>query len=127
MEQIKTLAEKLHEGYYAKIKIEDKILELFKKYESEIYDNDFDFDIGSDDYDNSIEVYIKNIIPYPYEPCQEIRKGILDLGFSVVYWNFIDENGKYTEEIRGNEPRRYKNFQHIHIDGVGYVDDRYKK
>lgn len=103
----KTIAEKLHEAYYVTSHVEEIIYDAFGKYEPEIYEN-LDFSIGSDEYDNSIEIYIKNVIPYPYEPCIEIRREIYNLGFSIVYWNFYDENGKLTEEIRGTEPRRLK-------------------
>lgn len=54
------------------------------------------------------ELIKKLVIPYPYEPCWDIREIIYALGFGTVYWNFADENGKFTEEIRCPEPRRYK-------------------
>lgn len=105
----KTLAQKLHEFGRIKFEIENIIEEAFEKYEPEIY-TDLDFSIGSDEYDNSIEIYIYNVIPAPYEPCLEIRKIIYDMGFGMVYWNFKDENSKFTEEIRGYEPRRKKPY-----------------
>ena len=107
MEKIKTLAEKLHDLHFIKMEIEQVISDSFEKYEPLIYET-LDFSIGSDYYDNSIEIYIENVIPYPYEPCWEIRNAIYGLGFGRVYWNFVDEKGKFTEEIRGTEPRRFK-------------------
>ena len=104
----KTIAERLHDSYRVQEQVEEIIMEAFEKYEPENYEK-MDFAIGSDDYDNSIEIYIKNIMPYPYEPCWEIRDAIYALGFGIVYWNFADDNGKITEEIRGTEPRRFKN------------------
>ena len=104
----KTIAERLHDSYRVQMEVEEAISDAFEKYEPEIY-NSLDFSIGSDDYDNSIEIYIKNVIPYPYEPSWEIRNIIYDMGFGTVYWNFADENGKFIEEIRGTEPRRFKN------------------
>ncbi len=103
----KTIAERLHDSYRVQGQVEEIIMEAFEKYEPDNYDK-LDFSIGSDDYDNSIEIYIKNIMPYPYEPCWDIRDVIYALGFGTVYWNFADENGKFTEEIRGTEPRRFK-------------------
>jgi hypothetical protein len=103
----RTIAERLHDAYRVQMQVEEAISDAFEKYESEIYDK-LDFSIGSDDYDNSIEIYIKNVITYPYEPSWEVRDVIYAMGFGIVYWNFVDENGKYTEEIRGAEPRRYK-------------------
>ena len=105
--ETRTIAERLHDSYMVQEEVEDVICEAFEKYEPENYEK-LDFSIGSDEYDNSIEIYIKNIMPYPYEPCWEIRDAIYDLGFSIVYWNFANENGTYKEEIRGTEPRRYK-------------------
>jgi len=105
--ETRTIAERLHDSYIVQEKVEDIILEAFQKYEPENYYK-LDFSIGSDSYDNSIEIYIKNIMPYPYEPCWEIRDIIYGMGFGTVYWNFADVNGKFTEEIRGTEPRRFK-------------------
>jgi len=104
----KTIADRLHDSYIIQRQIDEFISDAFEKWEPEIY-NKLDFTIGSDEYDNSLEIFIHNLLPYPYEPCLEIRDTIKDLGFSIVYWNFIDENGKYTDEIRGYEPRRLKN------------------
>lgn len=103
----RTIAERLHDSYKVQMLIEETIFDTFEKYEPEISEN-LDFSIGSDDYDNSIEIYIKNFIPYPYEPSWEVRDVIYSMGFSIVYWNFMDENRKYTDEIRGNEPRRLR-------------------
>lgn len=103
----KTIADRLHESYWIIDHVEQVILNAFKKYEPEIYEK-LEFEIGADEYDNSIEIYIATVLPYPYEPCWEIRDMIYSLGFGIVYWNFIDINGNYTEEIRGEEPRRYK-------------------
>jgi len=107
VENKRTIAERLHDSYRVQMEVEELISDLFEKYEPEVYEL-LDFSIGSDDYDNSIEIYIKNVIPYPYEPCWEIRDAIHSLGFSNLFWNFADEKGKFTEEIRGAEPRRFK-------------------
>jgi len=123
----KTLAEELHSAYSIISIIEDKISDLFEKYEPTTFEV-LNFTISADMYDNSIEIYIKNVMPYPYEPCKEIRKAIYDMGFSIVYWNFYNESKKITEEIRGYEPRHYKDSSTWKlINDVGYVDDRYKK
>jgi len=116
-----TPAQIVHKYNSAYMTIESRIDDLFEKYEKDFPEYHVDFDW----YDNSIEIYFDEVRPYPYEPCKEIKDGIYDLGFSIVYWNFIDENGKYTEEIRGREPRRFKDGGHNFIDGVGYVDNRY--
>lgn len=109
MPEEKSIADKLHQAYITINKVEEIICDAFEKYEPEVYQN-LDFTIGSDEYDNSIEIYIKTVLPYPYEPSWHIRDEIYKLGFSKVYWNFIDEpNGKFTEEIRGEEPRKFKN------------------
>lgn len=104
-----TVAKKLHESYQVQEQVEDTIYDAFEKYEPKIY-KDLDISITSDFYDNSIEIYIKNYIPYPYEPSWDVRDEIYALGFGCVYWNFIDKNGEeFTDEIRGTEPRRLKN------------------
>lgn len=135
-----TLAERLHDSYIVRSQIEDQIMEAFEKYEPEIY-NDLDFEIGSDDYDNSIEIYIQNSIPYPYEPCKEIREIIYSMGFSIVYWNFkadkvmvecdriIGSPNKLMEsydEIRGWEPRHGRYHRWIPTK-YGYVDERFNE
>lgn len=105
----KSLSEQLHEAYRTIDKIEMFICEIFEKYEPELYKYGFDFDIASDPYDDSIEIYFKSQMPeYPWEPGIEIRREIYNLGFGIVYWNFADENEVYTEEIRGFEPRKFK-------------------
>ena len=104
----RTIAQMLHESYWVNEHINDTIMEAFEKYEPEVYEK-LDFNISSDEYDNSIEIYFKTVLPYPYEPCWEIRNIILAMGFGRIYWNFADEDGKFTEEIRGAEPRRFKN------------------
>lgn len=120
----KSLAEKLHESYEIIDDIEEKIFELFETYEPDISKH-LRFHIGSDYYDNSIEIYITNSIPYPYEPSYEVRKGIYDMGFDMVYWNFTKDNelGE-IDEIRGWEPRRCKSH-YISVPGHGYVDTRF--
>ena len=138
-----TITERLHDSYYVQLKIEDIISEAFEKYESEVSGNpEFDFSIGSDHYDNSIEIYFNFSLPYPYEPCKEIRDIIYNLGFSIVYWNFskdamdvfcdrlIGEESKIIknsrDEIRGWEPRHNRNAHWI-ANKYGYVDDRFNE
>lgn len=137
----KTLAERLHESHSVKSHIEDLITELFEKYEPEIYEK-LEFRIDSDDYDNSIEIYFEVSLPYPYEPCKEIRQAIYDLGFSTVYWNFMKDTmdvvcdrfiGREPElvknspdEIRGYEPRHNKHAHWI-PNNYGYVDERFNE
>lgn len=122
-----TLAEELHKAYDTISKIEDIISGLFERYEPTTFEV-LNFTISGDEYDNSIEIYIKNVMPYPYEPSKEIRKVIYDMGFSIVYWNFYDESKKIIEEIRGYEPRHYKDSSTWKlIKDIGYVDDRYQK
>lgn len=138
----KTIAEKLHEGSMAHGIVENTIMEAFEKYEPDIYHlKGFDFDFFDDWYDNSLEINFNIVLPYPYEPCLEVRQAVYDLGFSIVYWNFVNENDSdyHSEEIRGTEPRRLKDFKqyedpsgiicfgHIMVPGVGYVDDRFVK
>jgi hypothetical protein len=133
------LSNKLHEAYETISKIESEIQDLFEQYEPELYKK-LDFGISSDYYDNSIEVYFKIPLPYPYEPCYEIRKAIYDMGFSIVYWNFKEDKmdvicdrfiGKgetlvkdSIDEIRGYEPRHNKHAKWIQTK-YGYVDDRF--
>lgn len=135
------VAEKLHAAYSVIQLVETTIEEAFEKYEPEIYDG-LDFSIGSDDYDNSIEIYIKNKLPYPYEPCKEIREAIYSLGFSIVYWNFLGDTmdvicdrfigqeptlvKNSPDEIRGWEPRHNKSA-HWTPTKYGYVDDRFNE
>lgn len=139
MENKKTVAERLHDSYRVQMEVDELISDLFEKYEPEIYEN-IDFSIGSDDYDNSIEIFIKNSIPYPYEPCYEIRKSIYDLGFSSVYWNFLADkrelpldktNGHESmrmsiDEIRNFEPRHSKNYLWTGCK-YGFIDDRFNE
>lgn len=136
----KTVAQIMHEGQMARLKIEDKIYELIATYEKEInlYDLNIDIDIDSDYYDNSLEVYLIGFPSYPWEPSLETRKGLYDFGFSIVYWNFSDDSIEhpimhtedYIEEIRGYEPRRFKvkafsNNEYTYIE-YGYVDYRFE-
>lgn len=136
-----TIAEKLHELYIVQEQVEDVILNAFKKYEPEIYEK-LDFHISSDSYDNSIEIYFDVSLPYPYEPCKEVREAVYAMGFSNVYWNFNKDTmdvicdrfyGKEPQmvknsldEIRGWEPRHNK---HAHWTGsiYGYVDSRFNE
>jgi len=140
MENKRTVAERLHDSFRVQMEVDELISDLFEKYEPKIYDT-LDFSIGSDDYDNSIEIYIKNSIPYPYEPCYEIRKAIYDLGFGNVYWNFLGDkrelplnktNGSIesmrisADEIRNFEPRHSRNYLWIPCK-YGYVDERFNE
>jgi hypothetical protein len=142
MKKEKTVAEKLHEAYSTIHKVEEIILEAFEKHEPEIYEK-LDFEIHADEYDNSIEIDFGITLPYPYEPCKEIREEIYNLGFSMVYWNFIKDvmdvpcNRIYppppnnisknsADEIRGYEPRHNKNAIWINTK-YGFVDDRFNE
>jgi len=120
----KTTAENIHLGLEYKDKLESLLYVLLEEH----YPNEphkHEFHLGFDWYDNSVEVYFKDQIEYTWEPNLEIRQAILDEGFSIVYWNFINKLGKYTEEIRGDEPRRFKDGPHIYIPKIGYVDNRF--
>lgn len=122
-----SLAEQLHAFGNAEMMIEQKIEEAFEEFEPEIA-KDLEFTIGSDWYDNSVEIYIHNSLPYPYEPCKEIRKVIYDMGFSMVYWNFEEDKHKnFTEEIRGYEPRHLKGSENWISNKYGYVDNRFNE
>lgn len=129
-----SVANQLHKYSSIESTVSETIWNAFEKYEPEVWKT-LEFHIGSDWYDNSIEIYIENHLPYPYEPSWKVRDEIYALGFDIVYWNFADEKGEFTEEIRGSEPRRICRFMekpgpittmgHIHIPGIGYVDDRF--
>lgn len=141
--EIKTLsiAERLHDSYIVQEQVEQVIFEAFEKYEPEIYKK-LELHIGSDSYDNSIEIYFDISLPYPYEPCKEIREAVYKLGFSSVYWNFckdtmdvmcdriIGEEPKMMnnskDEIRDWEPRHDK-FAHWIPNKYGYVDERFNE
>ena len=134
-------AKKLQEAYNIIEYVDDFIYELFEQYEEEMtHDTKFDTNISCDYYDNSISITFKTKIPYPYEPCDEIRKAIYNLGFDNVYWIF----GKDTkdvicnrvlgvdkklmkdspDEIRNNEPRHNKYDEWV-LTKYGYVDKRF--
>jgi hypothetical protein len=120
-EKKKTIAEQYHEAYRFVENFEDLIHELIEKHEPEL---EWDVHIGGDDYDNSIEITFRNSIPYPWEPCLELRKAVFALGFGEVYWNFAGE--KEREEVRGYEPRHYSDSSKwIPKAGYGYVDERF--
>jgi len=128
-----TIAEQLHERHAIEAEIKDIIDLAFEKHESDT-ERLMDYHIGSDWYDNSIEIYFENVIPYPWEPNPATRQAIYALGFDIVYWNFVGEKGQYSEEIRGWEPRHYKNSDKwCHSDGTfrlsrhGYVDERFNE
>ncbi len=139
MENKRTVAERLHDSFRVQNEVEELISDLFEKHEPEVYEL-LDFSIGSDDYDNSIEIYIKNSMPYPYEPCHEIRKAIYELGFGNVYWNFLADKRELPldktsgsglmrisyDEIRNFEPRHCRNYLWIPCK-YGYVDERFNE
>lgn len=136
-----TVAERLHDSYGVQSEVKNVIMEAFEKYEPEIYEI-LDFNIGSDYYDNSIEIYFNVSLPYPYEPSKEVREAVYDLGFSIVYWNFNKDTmdvicdrfiGREPEmvknspdEIRGWEPRHNKHAHWI-PNKYGYVDKRFNQ
>ena len=139
----KTIAERLHEALSLQDEIETIIMDAFEDYEPDIYNSnpDFGIEISTDAYDNSIEVKFLTSLPYPYEPCDEIRKIIYNLGFSNVYWNFLEDKnivmcdrfiGKDPElsntidEIRNYEPRHYSMGTWISTK-YGYVDERFNE
>lgn len=124
----KTIADRLHDSFRVQWKVEEEIFDLFEKHEPEVYEK-LEFSIGSDDYDNSIEIYFKNPLPYPYEPCAEIRQAIYDMGFSIVYWNFMDDKNEtgWHDEIRGYEPRHCRDSATWKPCKYGYVDDRFNE
>lgn len=121
------IAERLHDSYIIQNLVEEKILDLFEEFEPDVYENpEFDFSISSDYYDNSIEIYFNFSLPYPYEPSKEIREKIYEMGFSMVYWNFKEDKTENTyDEIRGYEPRHYRDSSKWISCKYGYVDDRF--
>lgn len=140
-EETKTVAQRLHEAFRVQNEVEQIILNAFEEYEPELFEQ-LDFSISSDDYDNSIEINFNISLPYPYEPCKEIRQTIYDLGFSMVYWNFYKDTmdvmctrfiggvpqlvKNSPDEIRGWEPRHNKNAYWIHTK-YGFVDERFNE
>jgi hypothetical protein len=127
-EDKQTLAERMHDGQIATLMIEEKLLVAYSQFETEIHLTDeFDFDLECDYYDNSLEVMFKSNLPYPYEPCVEIRDVLYGCGFDNVYWNFtkdFKDGESQFDEIRNFEPRRSKSYHHINCK-YGYVDDRF--
>ncbi|QKZ15175.1 hypothetical protein [Spirosoma sp. KUDC1026] len=126
-EQTRTIAQRLHDSFLIQDSVEDMLLGLFEKYEPEVYEK-IDFTIGSDDYDNSIEIYFNTPMPYPWEPCHALRKEIHAWGFSTVYWNFKADKdlGEY-EEVRGYEPRHVRDSKQWIPTKYGYVDSRFNE
>jgi hypothetical protein len=135
-----TLAMKMHEATHVIYEITDIIEEAFNEYESDVYEN-LDIKIYSDDHDNSIEIHFQNSMPYPYEPCHEIRKIIFDMGFKNVSWTFskdtmdvicdriirgpkLMENS--VDEVRNYEPR-HNRYAPWTKTIYGYVDDRFNE
>ncbi len=108
-----TIADRIHDGVFATGQAE---MVLFDALQAEAICPDFE--LGSDQYDNSLEVYFREEIDRPWEPSWATRCAMLALGFDTVYWNFMDGT-----EVRGREPRRLKAGPHRHVPGVGYVDD----
>ena len=136
-EEKRLLAQRLHELNTVQARVEQIVMEAIEEFEPEIYNDDFDLNIGSDWYDNSLEVDFLVSIPYPWEPRQETRKALYAMGFDIVYWNFRkDKNisipSQYAkqidtyDEIRGYEPRHYKDSSTWElVKGIGYVDNRF--
>lgn len=132
-----TLADKLIQAELTIDRTKDYIEELFLKYEPELY-NSLDIEIGTDYYDTSIEIYFNMSLPYPYEPCKEIKQAIYDLGFKMVFWNFRHDGIKGSsdkpitltsekDEIRGWEPRHSKNNKEWMCSKYGFVDWRFNE
>jgi hypothetical protein len=142
MDNQKTLADRLIEGELAKGKIIDELFDAFEKYEPEIYKKLDDIEIGCDYYDWSVEIYFKDSLPYPYEPCKEIRDMVYNMGFDKVYWNFTKDTrdvicDRYIgeasqvvknsmDEIRDWEPRHSKHNKWIETK-YGYIDERFNE
>jgi hypothetical protein len=134
---IKLDSEKIHEALHIRSKVISLLFDYFEKYDNENYQNVnglMEIDIGTDTYDNSIEVYIKYALEYPWEPCKEMRDLLYDYGFSIVFWNFSNDGNDSNEEIRGWEPRHYNDSKEWTSDGShfiqskhGYVDNRYNE
>lgn len=57
VQEVPTIAERLHDSYIVQGQVEDVIMDAFKRYEPDIYEK-LDFEIASDEYDNSIEIYL---------------------------------------------------------------------
>lgn len=124
------------------------ILNVIKIYEPETYkllsqEKNINKSISAsgDWYDNSIEVYFKVSLPYPYEPCYEVRKILYDMGYHTVFWNFekdiietVNDRTfgrepyltKSCDEIRGFEPRHVK-WGKWKLTKYGFVDDRFNE
>jgi hypothetical protein len=97
-----TLAEIIHEGEMAKMKLEDEIIE--DVWPGRVHS------IGTDWYDNSLELYFYKNTPEDFSATKEEAEQILKHGFSILFLNFAD----------GTE-------QYIHYDdGQVVVHDRYK-
>jgi hypothetical protein len=140
MDDYKKLADMLIDGQLAEAKIIDIIFDAFEKYEPEIKLDDLK--IGCDYYDWSIEIYFQESIPYPWEPCKEIRDMIYEMGFKNVYWNFTKDTrdvmcDRYIgekeqlvkdskDEIRNWEPRHTEHAKWIETK-YGYVDERFNE
>lgn len=129
IEKDKTIAQIIHDGRSAEQRVEYVIDGAFGEFEPNTYHIIFEYyRIGFDDYDNSIEIYFNASLPYPYEPCKEIRDRIYELGFDMVYWNFEKDTFEgEKDEIRGWEPRHVKNASEWTLTKYGYVDSRFNE
>jgi hypothetical protein len=77
----KSLADRLHDGNMAHAVIEDRVDEIFP---------DLVCKIGSDYYDNSLEVYFSPETPADFVATQEQSDKIFEMGFSRFWLNFTD-------------------------------------
>jgi hypothetical protein len=77
----KSLAERMHDGARAEAIIEDRIDDLFPELVCKI---------GSDYYDNSLEVYMSPETPKDFSVTQEQADEIFKMGFSRFWFNFTD-------------------------------------
>lgn len=75
-----SLAGRYQDGERAKEKITDALYDIL----------DFEFEISTDEYDNSLEVYVGEDAPVEFAVTREIADKIYSFGFALFWFNWPD-------------------------------------
>lgn len=90
------VSEIMFQSMRAKYIIEDTILETLPFS---------DFETGFDDYDSSMEIYVKNNVEKNLTVTVEQMKPLFDFGFSRIWVNYNDKTEQYCEKDKVWERR----------------------
>lgn len=102
-----TISQKINQGRREEEKL---FLTINKLMDAPLDGTDFCYEIGFDDYDNSIELFMSPECPLDFRPSDALNSYLIEIcGFNVMYINLLNDKEIHVSKGSTWLPKRNKN------------------